>query len=238
MEQTDNNPFLRQPTPNCSGAPCKTFRQISTSGKQANWHCTGVLAEVSGPEFERWLQMKRCPVSCYANVPCFQFPYQDMHICKVRYKKSVTRWMYFHDIAIRRDALFCCDCRADLNACLSVPKQLLSITSQIITEARVLMYTVILWDRVSLVEWLSALILHAVLICKKICSVRHCPFVTHLEIREWEMRVEKWNCKTGPAFLCSCWLFWGVQLWLSVKHLKKYLGCNRHRVSKVGMKVP
>lgn len=147
MEQTDNNPFLRQPTPNCSVAPCKTFWQISTSGKQANWHCTGVLAEVSGPEFERWLfrwsavlsaAMLMYLVSSFLIKTCIQYLQSTV-------QKSVTRWMYVHDIAIRRDALFCCDCRTELNACLSVPKQLLSITSQIITEARVLMYTVILW---------------------------------------------------------------------------------------------
>lgn len=69
------------------------------------------------------------------------------------------------------------------SASASVPKQLLPITSQAIREARVLMCTVILQDRVSLVEGLSVLILHAVLICKKICSARHCLFVSRHYIK-------------------------------------------------------
>lgn len=136
--------------------------------------------------------------------------------------------MYFCYISIRRDTLSSCDCHAVLNARRSVPKQLLLIASQVIAEACALMCTVILQDRVSLVKWLSALILHAALICKKICSFRHCPFGTVL-IWKWENENENLNCKTGPktCFSYRCWLFFRVQLWLPVKHLKTYLDCNR-----------
>lgn len=106
----------------------------------------------------------------------------------------------------------------------STPATLSRITSQVNTEACLLMCMVILQDHVSLVEWLSALILHAALICMKICSVRHYPFMTAFiwkwENEKWESKLQDW---AQDSLFLPLLVVLGAKLWLPVKHLKRHI---------------